>query len=453
MKIKNRLALYFALISAVTLVIALIIVFIAFNSLVRSDFYNRLNDRAKVVSQLYFKADEISSDSLGNVRKRFLRQLPGEIVRIYDDKNQAAIIEDKQQYWSGQIINTVRKRREFSFTEGDRQTVGIYVKDNQGNFVILVSAIDIQGNKRLDDLIEIMIVLLFSIIAVLFFIGRWFAKKALEPIDSVVKQMQMVRASNLSLRVDEGNGKDEISTLAQNFNSLLKHLENAFELQQSFVTNASHELRTPVTSIIGEIEVALHKSRTPDEYQLILKSILGDSERLKETITGLLELAQVDMNYTQAILSPVAIDELIWELNEYWTKRIGKGHFHVDVLNLPDDPDKLQIAANKALLTIALNNIIGNAFKFSNNAPVLCSLYADEQKISVKITDHGVGIPHQEQEKIFQSFYRGTNVKGYSGNGIGLYVTGKIIELFNGNIILESTSAQGTSIVIEFLRK
>jgi len=453
MKIKNRLALYFALISAVTLVIALIIVFIAFNSLVRSDFYNRLNDRAKVVSQLYFKADEISSDSLGNVRKRFLRQLPGEIVRIYDDKNHPAIIEDRQQYWSGQIINVVRKRREFSFTEGDRQTVGIYVKDNQGNFVILVSAIDIQGNKRLDDLIEIMIVLLFSIIAVLFFIGRWFAKKALEPIDSVVKQMQMVRASNLSLRVDEGNGKDEISTLAQNFNSLLKHLENAFELQQSFVTNASHELRTPVTSIIGEIEVALHKSRTPDEYQLILKSILGDSERLKETITGLLELAQVDMNYTQAILSPVAIDELIWELNEYWTKRIGKSHFHVNVLNLPEDPEKLQIAANKALLTIALNNIIGNAFKFSNNAPVLCSLYADEHKISVKIIDHGVGIPYQEQEKIFQSFYRGTNVKGYSGNGIGLYVTGKIIELFNGNIILESTSAQGTSIVIEFLRK
>ncbi|HEY0246321.1 MAG TPA: histidine kinase dimerization/phospho-acceptor domain-containing protein, partial [Mucilaginibacter sp.] len=337
MKIKNRLALYFASITAVTLLIAMVIIFITFHSLVRSDFYSRLNDRAKIASQLYFKADEISSDSLGNVRKRFLRQLPNEVIRIYNERNAPFLIEDKQQYWSSKVIGLVRRQRELSFTEGDRQTVGVYYKDNQGNYVILVSAIDVQGNKRLNDLIEIMIILLFSTIAILFFIGRWFAEKALIPIDSVVKQIQMVRASNLSLRVDEGNGKDEISTLAQNFNSLLSHLENAFELQQSFVTNASHELRTPVTSIIGEIEVALHKLRTPEEYEQLLTSVLTDAERLKETITGLLELAQVDMNYTQAILSPVAIDELIWELSDYWAKRMGKNHFSVNVLQLPED--------------------------------------------------------------------------------------------------------------------
>jgi signal transduction histidine kinase len=453
MKIKNRLSIYFALITAVTFIIALIIVFIAFNSLVRADFYSRLNDRAKVVAQLYFKADEISADSLGNVRKRFLRQLPGEIVRIYDEKDAPVIIKDQQQYWSSKIINQVRKKRELSFTEGDRQTNGIYVNDNQGNFVILVSAIDTQGNQRLNDLIEIMIVLLVSVIACLFFIGRWFSKKALEPIDNMVRQMQMVRASNLSLRVNEGNGKDEISTLAQNFNSLLGHLENAFELQQSFVTNASHELRTPVTSIIGEVEVGLLKTRTPAEYELLLRSVLNDAERLKETITGLLELATVDMNFTQTILTPVAIDDLIWELSDYWIKRIGKSHFHVNILQLPDDPEKLQIAANKSLLTIALNNIIGNAYKFSDNEPVRCDLHADEDKISIKITDHGIGIPLKEQGKIFHSFYRATNVKGYTGNGIGLYVTSKIIELFKGSILIESTSALGTSIIIEFLRK
>jgi signal transduction histidine kinase len=452
MKIKNRLALYFALITAITMLIAMVIIFITFNSLVRSDFYSRLTDRAKIASQLYFKADEISSDSLGNVRKRFLRQLPGEVIRIYDDRNAVSFIKDKHPYWSNQIIELVRKRKELAFTEGNRQTVGIYINDNQGNFVILVSATDIQGNKRLNDLVEIMIVLLVSVIAILFFIGRWFAKKALQPIDKIVKQMQMVRASNLSLRIDEGNGRDEISTLAQNFNSLLEHLENAFELQQSFVTNASHELRTPVTSIIGEVEVALHKLRTPDEYQLLLTSVLTDAERLKETITGLLELAQVDMNYTQAILSPVAIDDLIWELNEYWAKRMGKSYFTVNVLRLPEDPDKLLVSANKSLLTIALNNIISNAYKFSKNQPVQCDLYIDDEKISIKITDQGIGIPSKEHERVFHSFYRATNVKGYSGNGIGLYVTGKIIDLFKGTINIDSTATKGTVIMVEFFR-
>jgi signal transduction histidine kinase len=452
MKIKNRLSLYFTLITAVILFIALVITYISFNSLLKSDFYSRLMDRAKVASQLYLKADEISADSLGNVKKRYLRQLPGEVIRIYDSKNAPSFIKDNQQYWSTKVIELVRKRREMAFSEGDRQTVGNYYNDNQGDFVILVSAVDTQGNQRLSDLVEIMTILLISVIAGLFVISRWFSKKALEPIDNVVKQMQLVRASNLSLRISEGNGKDEISTLAQNFNRLLMHLENAFELQQSFVTNASHELRTPVTSIIGEIEVALHKARTPDEYELVLKSVLSDAERLKETITGLLELAQVDMDYTRAILSPVAIDELIWELNEYWTKKMGKNHFIVNVLELPEDPDKLLVAANKPLLTIALNNIIANAYKFSDNKPVCCSLYADEKKIRITVADHGIGIPEEEREQVFRSFYRATNVKAYSGSGIGLHVTGRIIKLFNGTIDIDSTSVDGTAIVIEFLR-
>jgi signal transduction histidine kinase len=452
MKIKNRLSLYFTLTSAIIFLIALTIIFIAFNSLVKTDFYNRLLDRAKVASQLYLKADEIPADSLNRVRTRFFKQLPGEVIRFYDSKNAASFIKDKEQYWSNKIIAAVRKQREIEFTEGDRQTVGIYYNDNQGDFVILVSAVDFQGNRRLSDLIEIMSILFIIVSCSLFIISRWFAKKALEPIDNVIEEMQLVRASNLNMRISEGNGKDEISRLAQNFNRLLKHLENTFELQQSFVTNASHELRTPVTSIIGEIEVALNKSRTPEEYERLLMSVLGDAARLKETITGLLELAQVDINYTQAIVTPVAIDELIWELNEYWIKKEGKNHFTVNVVQLPEDPDQLLVAANKSLLLIALNNIIGNAYKFSDDKPVRCELYADEKKIRVIIIDDGVGIPEAEQEMVFQSFYRASNVTDYYGSGVGLYVTGKIINLFNGTISINSSSNSGTSVIVEFLR-
>ena len=452
MKIKNRLALYFTLISAVILLIALTIIFIVSRSFAKSDFYARLMDRAKVAAQLYLEADEISPDSLSHVRERYLKQLAGEVTRFYDDRNTASFIRDRQQYWGSDVINMVRKRKQVEFTEGDRQTVGIYYNDNQGNFVILTSAADIQGHRRMDDLVEIMLIMLVWVVASLFFIGRWFAKKALEPIDDMIGQMQQVRASNLSLRITEGNGRDEISELAQNFNRLLKHLENAFEVQQTYVTNASHELKTPVTSIIGEIEVTLNKSRTNDEYQQVLRSVLNDAEGLNETITGLMELAQVDMSYTQAALSPVAIDELIWELADQWTNKLGKGLFAVNIKHLPDDPEKLQIPANKALLSIALNNIISNAYKFSDKRRVQCDLYADNDHISITITDTGIGIPADETEKVFHSFYRGTNVKDYHGNGIGLYITGKIINLFNGTINITSIPSQGTSINIDFVR-
>lgn len=450
MKIRNRLALYFTIISAVILLIALSVIFITFNSFAKADFYGRLVDRAKVAAQLYLEADEISPDSLTRVRERYLKQLPGEVTRIYNDKNAASFIKDKQQYWKSSVIDLVRKRKDVEFAEGTRQTVGIYYNDNQGNFVILTSAEDIQGHRRIDDLVEIMAGMFILVITGLFFIGRWFAKKSLEPLDHVVGQMRLVNARNLSFRVDEGNGKDEISVLAQNFNRLLKHLENAFEMQQTYVTNASHELKTPVTSIIGEIEVALHKARSNEEYERVLKSVLIDAEDLNETIAGLMELAQVDMSYTQAALDPVAIDELIWELADYWTNKLGKGLFAVSVKHLPAEPERLQIPANKALLAIAFNNIIGNAYKFSNNQRVQCDLYADNSQIIVSITDSGIGIPLAEQTRVFESFYRGTNVKNHQGSGIGLYITGKIIQLYSGRIDIKSEPGSGTTVTITF---
>jgi len=452
MKIKNRLSLYFTAISAIVLLIVQSVICIIFSSLLKSQFYDHLTYRANVAAQLYLEADEISPDSLSHVRERYLQPIPHEVIRFYDDKNAASFIKDRNQFWSGPIIDAVRKRRHMEFAEGERQTVGIYYNDNQGNFVILVSAVDEQGNKRFTDLIESMVILLISVTSGLFITSRWFAEKSLQPIDRVIDQMRQVRAGNLSMRVDEGNGKDEISALAHNFNQLLEHLENAFELQQTFVINASHELRTPITTIIGEIEITLHKLRSNAEYEQVLHSVLTDAERLNETITSLLELAHVDMNYTQPALKPVAIDELIWELSDYWTARVGKGLFSVNILHLPDDHEQLLLNANKSLLTIAFNNIIGNAFKFSGNKPVQCGLHADKKGISVSITDHGIGIMPDELNKIFQSFYRGTNVKAFQGNGVGLYVTGKIISLFNGTITVDSVPGESTTVTIKFAR-
>lgn len=452
MKIKNRLSLYFTAISTIVLVIVQVTICIAFKSLIRSNFYDQLMDRANVAAKLYLEADEMSADSLNHVKEHYLHSLHDEVIRLYDERNAASFIKDKNQFWASPIINAVRKNKQLEFREGQRQTVGIYYNDNQGNFVILVSAIDTQGAKRLQDLIKSMAILLFCVTAGLFLISRWFAQKTLEPIDKVIEQMRRVKAGDLSLRVDEGNGKDEISALAYNFNRLLAHLQNTFELQQTFVVNASHELRTPITTIIGEMEIALNKPRTQPEYEEVLRSVLVDAERLNETITSLLELANVDMDYTQPAYKPVAIDELIWELSDYWNEKEGTGMFVVNILQLPAEQEKLELLANKSLLTIAFNNIIGNAYKFSQNKRVQCDLYAGDENITVKITDQGVGILPDELSKVFGSFYRGTNVKSFQGNGIGLYVTGKIIQLFNGTISVNSVPGEGTSFTVKFSR-
>jgi methyl-accepting chemotaxis protein len=219
MKIKNRLSLYFSALSTLVLLIVEVVICITFNSLTKSDFYSQLMDRATVAAQVYLEADEISADSLSHVRERYLKRLPNEVVRFYDDKNAASFIKDKDQYWTDAVIDKVRKSRELEFSAGSRQNVGIYYNDNQGNFVILVSAIDEQGDKRSKDLIRSMAALLVCAGAILFLISRWFATKSLEPIGKLIQQMDTLSAGKLSMRVDEGDGRDEISALAALINS------------------------------------------------------------------------------------------------------------------------------------------------------------------------------------------------------------------------------------------
>ncbi|WDF80797.1 ATP-binding protein [Mucilaginibacter sp. AW1-7] len=451
MKIKNRLALNFTLLSSAMLLIIMASMYLAFANFFRTDFYGHLKDRAKVAAQLYLEADEISSDSLNHVRERMLEQLPNEVIRVYNANNIASFIKDKEQYWSFNTIEEVRAKKYISFREGERQTIGIYYHDNQGNFVILASAYDQQAKVRLSGIIRIMIIILIVVNSVLFFIGRWFAKRSLMPIDGLIKQMKQINASSLHVRVDEGKGKDEISALALNFNRLLSHLQNSFELQQTFVANASHELRTPVTSIIGEVEVALNKQRSIVDYERLLNSVLNDAGRLSDTISSLMELAQTDMEYTRAKLEPIQIDEQIWELQHHWAMSAGHPQLQVQIDHLPDDQQALFINANPTLLKIAFNNIIGNAFKFSHNQPVTCRLNADDQSIVITIIDKGVGIPAEDQEKIFTPFYRSANGRVFDGNGVGLYVAFKIIQLFNGTINIQSVVGQGTTFTISFV--
>lgn len=450
MKIKNRLSLTFTIISASVLLVVLAAIYTLFYNFARNEFYAKLKDRANVVAQLYLEADEITADSLLSVKQKFFDKLPQENIQLYNHLNAPVFVKETHVYWNDATLATIRNERYYQYSIGKRQIVGIYYKDNQGNFVILVSAIDEGFLSQRANMLKVMAILFVLVSVGLFFTGRWFADRALSPINSVIAQMKRIRASNLHFRVNEGKGKDEITQLAKSFNELLEHLENAFEMQKTYVANASHELRTPITSIIGEIEVALQKSRNEEEYKQTLHSVLSSSEELKDTVNNLMELAQVDMEFAQPTLSQVNIEELLWQLQTEWHRKNASHNLVITISHLPDDQSLTTIAANPSLLTIALNNIIGNAFKFSNNGKVVCDLFADDDIIKVSVTDKGPGIPEQSLENIFTPFYRGDNAHSFSGNGIGLYIAQRIIKLFKGEILVQSKLGEGATFVVRF---
>lgn len=451
MKIKDRLALYFTLVSTITLLCVLTVVYFTFEKVMESEFFERLTDRTMVTAKLYLKADEISNQALAKVRTQYLEKLSGEVIRIYNDRNAATFIGDDQQFWTSETIDLVRQQGKIRFKEGNRQVVGIFYKDNQGDFVIIASAIDHATEIRVQKLLKVMIIVFIIIFLSLLLSGRWIAERILAPLNVFIDQVKLIKSNNLHFRVEEGTNKDEITLLSQNFNNLMEHLEHSFILQKTFVANASHELRTPVTRMIIGAEIALSKNRQKEDYQLALQSVLEDAEKLENIITALLNLARTDLEYSSSLSEDIRLDELIWQLQSEWNQKKGPNQLQVEMINLPmDDEFALIISANPTLLQIAIDNIISNAFKFSDNQPVSCVMEITPKGIILTISDKGLGISEDKLEEIFKPFYSSSVKSEHAGNGMGLYMAHKIIALFHGNISVTSLKDVGTTFTIRF---
>ncbi len=244
------------------------------------------------------------------------------------------------------------------------------------------------------------------------------------------------------------NEKDELGRLAANFNNLLERLERSFGLQKMFMANASHELRTPVTNIIGEIEVAVSKDRTAADYKKTLQSVLAETDRLNTIIRNFLVLANAENKAATLETDLIRFDELLWELKDAFNRQNAVLHIVLD--NLPEDEKRLYRKTNKTLLSLALSNIIQNGIKFSNAAPVTCSLHFSAGSIIISVADQGIGMDADTVQNIFEPFYRRTGEHSYQGHGIGLYIAQETITLLGGSINVKSSPGEGSVFNIVF---
>jgi signal transduction histidine kinase len=444
MKIKDRIALYFTLISTSLLFAVLCVVYFIFMKFLQADFFERLTDRTMVTAKLYLEADEISRDALNEVRHKYLQKLNGEVTRIYDYKNRATFIGDSTQYWTKATIEKVRKNKRLKYTDGERQVVGIYYKDNQGDFVILASATDQGSHDRLVKLLKIMVFVFVMISIIVLLFSRWISEKMLQPLKKFMTEVKQIGLKNMEFRVEERNTEDEIGLIAKNFNQLMNELEQAFILQKTFVANASHELRTPVTRMMMAAELALSKERDSDSYQKAIQSMLDDAEKMDHIITGLLALAKMDVELIQSQLSPVRVDELLIKIQQEWQQQ---KNLEIEIINNLAGSQP-QVLANVVLLQIVFDNIISNGFKFSDNKKVTCALQPNAENLIIEISDQGKGISASEREEVFKPFYTRSKELGKTGEGMGLYMAQKIINLFKGKIEISTSSTQKSTFII-----
>jgi signal transduction histidine kinase len=451
MKIRNKLTNKFAAIVASILLLFSISIYY-FSSLYREqEFDNRLVEKGLTTARLLIKVDEVDIKLLRIIDKNNLTALQNEKVTVYNSRRNKIYTsdDDPEIPIPPAMFSEIQSKGNLYFNHDGKEAVGILYKEKQESYIVIVSAYDKFGINKLKNL-RIVLIAGFLVSVGAIFLGGWlFSGQALKPINHIINEVKKITAPNLSLRVNTGNGQDEIALLAITFNQMLDRIEFAFSTQKSFVSNASHELRTPLSTMRAQLEFAAQNPRDEEEYKNIIASVLVDLNNMISLSNGLLDLAQIESEPDFSSFSSLRIDELIFQCISEISKKYPSQKISFKVEDLSDDDKNLQIAGIESLLKTAIFNIIDNACKYSGNSPIITNIGFIENKIMITVIDSGYGIDSRDLKHIFDPFYRGTNVMNISGHGIGLPLSEKIIGLHNGKIEIFSKVNEGTTVMIQ----
>ncbi|MEP2668123.1 MAG: HAMP domain-containing sensor histidine kinase [Cyclobacteriaceae bacterium] len=449
MNIRNKLTFLFIVIVAVIITLASFSIYFSSANYRQDDFYNRLMNKAISTARLLIEVDEVSATLLRRIERDNPLSLPREKIIIYNYKNEVLFSTDEQLEISvnDNLLDQIRLEDQVRFTQGDYEILGFLFSGPYDRFVVVTGAVDIYGLNKLSNLRLILVIVFCGSIIVVSIAGYIYAGRALKPISRVVANVNDISISSLNLRVDEGNGKDEIAQLAHTFNEMLGRLESAFKTQKNFIANASHELRTPLTAITGQMEVLLMKDRTSEEYKKSVKSILEDIKNLNSIANKLLLLAQTNNQQQDKVFTKLRVDELLWQVREELLKH--HPDYKVEISLSEDLDDKyLTIDGDEQLIKTALTNLIENACKYSGDHTVYTNLTFQRDKLSISFKDKGIGISPSDLEIVTEPFQRGKNAITTRGHGIGLSLVDAILKMHNATFNIKSELNKGTEVTV-----
>lgn len=446
MQIRSRLTLRFILIVAFILQLSLFFIYFKFRNHIEDEFYSSLKSKAFMTAEMIVNQSP-KEPSFNSSSNNTPVQLPSrenfiifnkDLVKIY------AFSQNSSDEIPGNLLSQILTKGEQRFKHGSLNALGVKFKNKYNKEYIVVSEAILDSNNLI-NLRNILIFDFFLIIAFVAISGWIFAGQALTPVSNIMNQMDKILPSDLSKRLELSSNKDELSRLAMTFNNLLDRIQYAFNIQKSFLSNVSHELKNPLTAIISQLEVILSKERTNEEYNKTLTSVLDDVKDLHEVSDQLMQLARINAINDQMLFEKIRLDEMVWQTKASIIKNHPHYKVNFDVSDLPDDPEKLYVKGNEQLLKTALTNLFDNGCKFSPDSMINVKIFiTKENSIVIEIMDKGPGISLEEKAMIFEPFYRSPKTNNIKGSGIGLSLVDSILKLHNAVLDIESRENIGS---------
>ncbi len=278
--------------------------------------------------------------------------------------------------------------------------------------------------------------------------GMFFARVALRPVANMARTLRQITAENLSLRIKPPRTRDEIRELADLFNAMLARLEDSFLSERRFIQDVSHELKTPLTILKGELEVALKKARSVGEYTAVLQSNLEETEKMSKIVGDLLTLARFDNREVRLERSRVNLKDLLEGAAGSLSVLAGKSGTSIE---LSSGAEPLEVVADQGQLSRLFLNLLDNAVKYGGpGGKVKVNIYMEAGRPAVSVSDGGPGIPAADLPHIFKRFYRADSSRSSSGFGLGLAIARSIAEAHGAEIKAESPPGQGAAFTVVF---
>ena len=408
----------------------------------------RLTNRGITTARLLSQQEIFDKDVIRRIDSLTTIALKNKTVQAYDYQGDQIYTYSDVPGDTLRIDNTVLENAKVNkshyFRIGDKDAVAYHYTSNTARIVIVTAAEDVEGLQNLASLLKILLLSLLVGIIFVLLCGYFFSRSLLKPIKKISEDAAEISAQNLTRRIKTGAAKDEWHKLADTLNQLLDRLQESFELQRRFISNASHELSTPLTAISSQLQVSLQKQREAEEYKKVMESIYQDVQQMSKLTQTLLQFAKASGDKGGLEINLVRLDEIIMALPAEVAKLNSHYSVKLQFENLPEDEEQLLVFGNETLLVTAIKNITANACKYSDNNTANVKLWVGGKEIFISVENIGQGIPADKVTSIFQPFYRVEENSNAEGFGLGLPLADRVIKLHKGSIRVESEAVGST---------
>ena len=475
--LRFKLTLWYVLILGILLISFSSFLYLTLSKSLRRDVDNKLRSLAELIASE--SASPMSKFGFANIDQTLevsmnLKPI-GKFIQVLDESGNIGRKSDNLKNVQLPISLTALKNasrglitfetnRSFGNTPLRMITFPVVENNHVTKIVQIASSLE-EVEDALNTLFIILIITVPLALMVASLGGQFLAHKALKPVDHITQTARMITSQNLNQRIIPLKVKDEISRLIETFNEMISRLDQSFRQIKQFSSDASHELKTPLTILKGEVEVTLRKERSSQEYQQTLKSNLEEINRMSQIVEDLLLLSKADTGQIRLNKEDINLTEILNDVVAQIELLARSKGLHLSTSNHHQD---IYILGDVLRIRELLMNLIENGIKYTEEGgsihislqkeappPVLnLSEWEGREKgkfVKIIVSDTGIGIAKEDQERIFNRFFRVDKARSreQGGSGLGLSICKWIVEAHQGEIEVESELGKGSSFTVK----